>query len=113
MWNLVRRAINRWLAAIFIAAAGWFAKRYAAPVLIATVGFALFAWVNHHVGDWANGLGHFIGLIVPALLLAVSLMILVWAIQSRAIEPTPPSSTLAWGEEEMAEVVNLPDRESA
>jgi hypothetical protein len=101
MWNLVRRAINRWLAALFMLIVGWWAKRYAGPVLVATVLFILAAIADHYLGDWASFLGVGFAVIVPFLFAAASLAVFVWSIRAHALEPVKPPSRLEWPEEEM------------
>jgi hypothetical protein len=100
MWNLVRRAINRFLATQFIAAAGWVAARYAAILLLLLLLFIGFWLVARQLGPWADLAGRALGLLTPSLLLVVASLIFAWATTARAIEPAQLGTRLEWPEDE-------------
>lgn len=109
MWNLIRRAINRWLATLFIVIALWFGRRYAAPCFFVAIIFGAALYVRQFLPPWLLQVLFPFSLFIPVAIAVFAVYVFAWALCARAIEPTKPSGTLNWSPAEMAELPSAVD----
>jgi hypothetical protein len=104
MFHLVGKYIARFIAHAvgdhIIKWVAWFGKRYVSWLFLILLLFIGVSVVNNHVGRWADYLGVFAGLFVPFCLFAVSIVIFVWFVGARMIEPGKHDAVLSWAEDE-------------
>ena len=101
VWSLIRRAINRAIAALVIAVAGWFGRRYGAAAVLVSLLLGLVLLAGRYLGEWGATVGRALLLVVPVYLVVVPLIISLFLVRAVAIEPSKLASRLEWDEEEM------------